>query len=261
MSTAIYALSIVEVVYFSLMVFPVLYLVKVYRKPFTLGWPLLVVFLALQITGAAIALNNGRDGPVSITGTIISGVGVSPQLLGTVGIAHRLAHLVGTLNTNKTRKQADIASIIFHIGVATAVPIYAIGQSGKAQTPPKKNAESLSKAGIVLLLVLWLIAAMAITWYSSKMLRARKERTARYRGLFLAVICSIVLLGIRIWYQTIATMTNDPKYSAIGGAAVYSGCLQFLPSALIVLVLVIGGFLCREDHNDSVRDENVENQG
>lgn len=253
MSTTAYTLSTVEVTYFSLMMLPTLFLTKVYWKPFTLGWPLLVIFLALQITGAAIALKNGKDGPISVTGTIISGVGVSPQLLGILGITHQLANLLGTLDTNQIRKRVDIASTIFHIGVITAVPIYAIGQSGKAQRPPKENAASLSKAGIVLLLILWLFAAMATTWYSIRMLRAQKERTTRYRALFLAVICSMALLGIRILYQTIATLTNDPKYSAIGGNAVYAGCLQFLPSALVVLVLVLGGLLSSKGHNEPVR--------
>lgn len=248
MSTPAFALSIIEVVYFSLMLLPVLYLTATYRKPFTLGWPLLATFLVLQITGAALVLRNGKDGPPSITGTIISGVGLSPQLLGTVGILHQCAHSSGTLNDSQTRKHVEIASAIFHVAVVTAIPIYAVGQSGRSRIPPNENAASLSKAGIVLLLFLWLLSAIISVWYSLRKLCGHQERASRYRGIFMAVMCSMGLLGIRILYQTVATLTDDPKYSAIGGSIAYVGCLQFLPSALVILVLVLGGFHSLKAH-------------
>lgn len=253
-----YVLAVIEVVYFSLMILPVLSLSAAYHKLFTLGWPLLVVFLVLQITGAALFFNNGKAGPPSITGAIISGVGLSPELLGIVGTLHQYAKLVGALDTKHIKTRVEIVSAVFHLGVATAVLVYAVGQSGKAQVPPKENAAALSKAGILLLLFPRLLAAMLTVWYSLTMLRSKAERVASYRRICLAVVCSMALLGIRIVCQTVVTLTNDPRYAAVGGDAVCDGCLQFLPSALVVLVLIPGGAFSVRAHKDAISPDSHE---
>lgn len=249
MPTPAFSLAIVEVVFFSLMVPPVLYVAWVHRRPQTLGWIFIFLFLVLQITGSAITLHAGTTGPLPITGAIITGVGLSPQLLGVLGVLHESAHLSGFLKYKNATKHLKIALTIYHIGVVTAVPIYAVGQSGMSQSPPKENSASLSKAGICLLLLLWLLLAVATVWHYSWALKSNASNgTNKLHTLLYTILGSTALIGVRVIYQTVATLSNTS--SSIRGNVAYIGGLQFLPSVLMVLVLTVGGVWSRPVHHN-----------
>lgn len=256
MTTPAFSLAIVEVIFFSLMVPPVLYVAWVHRRPQTMGWVYILLFLVLQTTGSAITLHAGTTGPPSITGAIITGIGLSPQLLGVLGVLHESAHLSGFLKYKNVTKQLKIALTIYHIGVVTAVPIYAVGQSGMSQRPPKDNSASLSKAGICLLLLLWLLLAIFAVWHSSWALRSNGSNgTNKHHMLLYAILGSTVLIGVRVIYQTVATLSGGS--SSIRGKVAFTGGLQFLPSALMVLVLTVGGVLSRPVHQNKRADSTV----
>jgi hypothetical protein len=256
MPTSAFSLAIVEVVFFSLMVPAVLYVAWEHRRPQTMGWAFILLFLVLQITGSAITVSAGTNGPPSITGAIVTGVGLSPQLLGVLGVLHESAHLSEFLKHKNITEHLKIALAIYHVGVVTAVPIYAVGQSGMSQMPPKENSASLSKAGICLLLVLWLVLAVAAIWHFSWSLRShRSDETNKQHGLSYAILGSIALVGVRVIYQTVATLSDSS--SSNHGNAAYLGGLQFLPSALMVLVLTVGGLLSRSAYKNERADSAV----
>ena len=249
MPTPALSLAIVEVVFYSLMVPPVLYVAWEHRRPQTMGWVFILLFLILQITGSAITLHAGTTGLSSTTGAIITGIGLSPQLLGVLGVLHECAHLSGFLKYKNDSKYLKVALAIYHVGVVTAVPVYAVGQSGTSQSPPKENSASLSKAGICLLLLLWLLLAVAAVWHSFWALKSNGSNGSNNLHMLLyAILGSTALIGVRVIYQTIATLSDTS--SSNHGNATYIGGLQFLPSALMVLVLMIGGVLSRLVHQN-----------
>ena len=238
MPTSSWDLALVELIYYIPTSIPLLYILWKHRRTGISGWLFLFAFIMLQAIGSGMTLSAGENGKPSTGSIIVSNVGLSPLILGICGIIHEWVNISGILSTKQAKKWAQVTVILYHLLVLSAIAIYAIGASDSFQRPPPEGAQALWKAGVVLLLSLW------IGLYAIFGLLVRKIGRHTSAALFWSIAISFTLLGIRIIYQCIATFDNsEPSFNPITGSVVFKVVLEFLPGALILLVMVTGGVM------------------
>ena len=181
------------------------------------------------------ALSAGENGTPSSTSIIITEIGLSPLMLGLAGVVHEWAKVCDVFKTKRKQQLAQIVLLLYHIGVATAIAIYAVGASNSFKQPPKPDSKGVEKAGIILLLLFWLAL------YAAFGLLTCKIGLHKLYTFFLALVVALVLLGIRVIYQTVATFGSSPSFNQVNGSIVFRVVLQFVPGALIILAMVTAG--------------------
>jgi len=67
---------------------PILYLTYAHGLRGLVGWVYLFIFCTLRVIGPAITISNQKKGSTSTAGPVISNIGLSPLLLGAIGILH-----------------------------------------------------------------------------------------------------------------------------------------------------------------------------
>ncbi len=81
-------LAIAQIAIYTFLVFPVLFAFVRHGIHGYIGWGYLFAFCTLRIIGSALKVHYDNEGIFSSTATIISSVGLSPLLLGVIGILH-----------------------------------------------------------------------------------------------------------------------------------------------------------------------------
>lgn len=237
-----WSLALAELIYYIPSTIPVLFLLWRHRRHF-LGWLFLFVFASLQIVGSGMTISAGENGTPSATAITLTSVGMSPLMLAIAGVIHEWVDLSGILKSANKRKWAWVAVVAYHMAVAGAIAIYALGSSNAsdpASDPAAvESGRTLSKAGVLLLLVLW-FALHGTLGLVAKTLRPEVP----CQGLFWSIVVSMVLLGVRLIYATVATFNNrEGVYNPITGSIALRVILEFLPGALILPALVFGGVM------------------
>ena len=129
-----------------------------------------------------------------------------------------------------------------HIAVITAIAIYASGASKHASDPSNDNANAEWRTGIILLLMLWIVLCLAFA------VLARKVPLSSSRALFWLILIALVLIGIRVIYQCVATFNkNQGSFNPVTGSIALRVIFQFLPGAFTLLALVGGGVMSIEE--------------
>lgn len=237
MASDTWTLALVTVIYYIPCTFGILYCLWRHRQVEILGWLFLFGFISLQVIGSGMTLSVGQNGTPSSTAIIITSVGLSSPMLGTAGIVHELAKLGWLVTRNRSKKVAWVLVLVYHMGVAGATAIYAVGTSNSCDPATAEKGKSLAKAGVILLLTLW-TALLAIFAVVSVKMGAKASR-----ALFWAVVISILLISIRIIYQWVATFSSNPVFNPVTGSIALRAVFQFLTGALALLVLIIGGVM------------------
>lgn len=232
-----WALALAELIYFIPSSIPVTYCLWKHRRTGLAGWTLLLAFVLLQLIGSGLTVSAGQHGKPSSTAIIITSVGLSPLMLGLAGVVHEWTKVAGMFSTKGAKKYAMAAILGYHVLVVGAIAIYAIGASDAFQQPPKSGGEGMFKAGIVLLLMLFLALCGVFGYF------ALKFGTKASRPLFWSITLSLLLLALRILYQVAATFSTNPALSPVDGDIAYKVVFQFLPGALILLAMVTGGVM------------------
>jgi hypothetical protein len=78
-------LAIIEIGIYVFLVNPVTYVLFKHGKKGILGWLSIQLFCFVRVIGNILIL---KDGTQSTTATIVNSIGLSPLLLGTIGILH-----------------------------------------------------------------------------------------------------------------------------------------------------------------------------
>jgi presenilin-like A22 family membrane protease len=126
--------------------------------------------------------------------------------------------------------------LAYHIAVMAAIAIYATGQSQASKPAQHSSGQPMAEAGILLLLILSLIMDAAFVTLIIK------GGTQPLKALLLAIVISLLLLKVRLIYQTIAVFLNyEQKFNPVTGSIALRAIFQFLPGAFILLALVTGG--------------------
>ncbi|WPH01690.1 Hypothetical protein R9X50_00454200 [Acrodontium crateriforme] len=249
MPSSSFALAITELVYYLSSTLPLLYCLYSHRQTGLTGWLFLFLFTALQIIGSALSLSAGPNGTPSTISTIITGVGLSPLLLGIAGLIHEWANLAGVTRTPAAKKKAMIFALLFHVVVITAIAVYAIGLSNEASNPAKAEAKPLAETGVVLLLISWGTVVLVFGLIASKI------GTRIARPLVWGLIFSLIVLGIRIIYACVSIFSNVRAMNSVTGSITLKVVFQFLPGAVIIAAMTAAGVMT--SHVEQISDEKV----
>ncbi len=184
-------------------------------------------------------LRAGQHGTPSSTAIIIGSVGLSPLMLGLAGVIHEWAIICGSLSSKRAKKWAWFVVLLYHVLVMSAIVLYAIGMSESYAPATASSGKTLARIGIILLTLLWL--AMCGTF---ALLVARNQRSNNCRPLVLSVAVALVILGVRLVYQCVAVfLLGDPVVNPLTGSVALKAVFEFMPGALAILAMVIGGVL------------------
>lgn len=137
------------------------------------------------------------------------------------------------------RKKGWVVMILYHLIVVTGVALYAVGRSKSASVPPEREGKILGEAGVMILLLAWIVLAGACWWISSRQVDRKKD----CRALMLAVQISAGLLGIRMVFACVATFSSARVFDVEGGSITLKVAFEFLIGVVIVAVLIAGGVL------------------
>lgn len=230
-------LALAELIFYVPTALPLLFCMWRHGRDGLVGWVFLTGFVALQLAGSGMTLGAGQHGTPSTTAVIITEIGLSPLLLGIAGLIHEWVLSSHLASKAEFDKQAWLVTLIYHVLVVGAVVLYAIGASGASHQPPTKNSKTLWEVGIVLLALLWL-AQCAVFGLLARTLLAKGPKTLAW-----TIGISLALFSIRIIYQVVATVATTPSFNPVTGSIVFRAVLEFVPSALIVFVCIVGGVL------------------
>lgn len=82
------ALLVATLVIYAIFIQPILYCLWKHGGPGLLGWLALQVFCAIRIVGSALQIQDEKSGTGSTSTLVIANIGLSPMILGVVGVLH-----------------------------------------------------------------------------------------------------------------------------------------------------------------------------
>lgn len=176
---------------------------------------------------------------MTATAAILTGVGISPLLLGTAGILHEIADGIASKPKAKSEKKKGVVLVLFyHIFVVTGVALYAVGKRKTASIPPEPDGKVLGEVGVIILLTAWIILA-GVCLLISRNMNGKRE----WRPLIIAVQVSVILLGVRLVYACVATFSTARVFDVVGGSIALKIVFEFLIGAVVIAGLITGGVL------------------
>lgn len=229
-------LALIELIYFIPSTIPLLYILYSHRHAGSTGWIFFLLFIALQCAGSGMIVSAGQNGTPSSTAIIIVQVGLSTLILGIAGVVHEVLMLSRLAKGQSLQRVVRVVHVVFHLAVLGAVAIYAVGASGQYQRPPQENAQSLYRAGVMLLLVLFI--ALCVTFMAFVF---KAHGTYTPKPLIWSIGKSLLLLTIRIIYSVVSAFNKSPNFNPVTGSIAYQAALVFLPGALVVAAMITGG--------------------
>lgn len=233
-----YILSLTTLIYYAPCAPLLLYILWTHRHTGISGWKFFFLFTALQCTGAGLAVGSGANGTPSATSIILTQVGLSPLILGLEGVVYEYFKLSHPVEEN-VRKTARWLHIFFILAVMGAVAFYAAGAVELYGKNPPSSALAEVQAGATCLLAFFLALCAtfgAVAW------RTRETQTAR--PLMWSVTVSLALLAIRVVFSTVSAFDHgNPAFNPVTGSIAYQNALEFVPGALIIAVMAVGGLM------------------
>lgn len=167
---------------YAIMIIPVLYLLVKHGRPGIMGWLYFAAFCMLRILGGALALSGSESA------TIIGNIGLSPLLLAACGILHesyvdrahkpmdhsptklmltRRPHCRNRLRRSENPKLEWPLVMTFHLLIAGATAILAVGASALQDSSPTPSDLKKVQVGIAILAAGWaiLLGWTAQSWF------------------------------------------------------------------------------------------------
>ncbi|OAP58802.1 hypothetical protein AYL99_06099 [Fonsecaea erecta] len=198
-----------------------------------------VAFEVLRIVAAGIQIGDHNSPHPSISGTIVSSVGLSPLLLATAGFLALLKGYYATSNRNDAATLIEEAGI--HVGAISGIALLATGGAklgGDHNTQSDINtAYTLLKTGAIILLLTWIAVFLLCAHLCLKL---HKQRAAG----FLMVLAS-VFIGVRAIYSVVYAFDHARSLSPFTGSFAVKFVLIFLVQLISILFLLAVAFVTR----------------
>lgn len=149
-------LAAAELAIYLLLIIPCAHALYTHGKHGLVGWFFIVAFCSLRIIGSALQINNEKKNATSEATQIISGVGLSPLILGVLGVLAEANHYLQEYRSWLLRWPAEAA---LHLIVGAGLALVVVGI---------KDGKALAKVGYVLFVAVWvaLLVLTVLAWRS-----------------------------------------------------------------------------------------------
>lgn len=149
-------LAAAELAIYLLLITPCAHAFYTHGKHGLVGWFFIVAFCSLRIIGSALQINNEKKNATSEATQIISGVGLSPLILGVLGVLAEANHYLQEYRSWLLRWPAEAA---LHLIVGAGLALVVVGI---------KDGKALAKVGYVLFVAVWvaLLVLTVLAWRS-----------------------------------------------------------------------------------------------
>lgn len=145
-----------ELAIYLLLIIPCAYALYMHGRHGLLGWFFIVAFCSLRIIGSILEISNEKKQSKSKSTQIISGVGLSPLILGVLGVLAEANHYLQERRSWFLRWPAELA---LHLTVGAGLALVVVGI---------KDGKALAKVGYVLFVGVWIavLGLTALAWRS-----------------------------------------------------------------------------------------------
>ncbi|MCJ1310020.1 hypothetical protein MMC25_003681 [Agyrium rufum] len=208
------------------------------------GWIFLVLLAIIRIAGAGLTLYTDNETNPSktllTTADILASVGLSPLLGAMLGLISR-AHT--TMLDGRGLKQLVFRILGLLSTVALILAIIGGIDASKDDTTDQKNGKDLTKAGILLFVLAYLLqsALTLFTWTKARYL------VPEGRNFLIAVTLSIPFLAVRFIYSLLGEFdTSTTTFSPLTGNVLVQGLMSALPEFATVIIYLVAGFLTQK---------------
>ncbi|KAJ6783047.1 hypothetical protein PWT90_01869 [Aphanocladium album] len=230
---------------YAVLIIPTLYLLVKHGKAGLLGWFYFTAFCMLRILGGALALSGSKSA------TIIANVGLSPLLLAASGILHES----NTLRQSGDAKLEWAVVVGFHVLIAGATAILAVGASALQSSSPMPSDLTKVKVGITILTIGWVIlVGWSVLSWIRRSNSQRPETSRAGRKLLIGVAIASIFIGVRVLYTLAAFVSQKRSLSPATGTLAVRVVLVLLPELAASIVMLAYGWITR----DAVRSRAVE---
>ncbi|KIM98602.1 hypothetical protein OIDMADRAFT_31384 [Oidiodendron maius Zn] len=236
-------ISIVQLAFFSVAIWPAFYCLIKHGKHGLLGWIFICLFCTIRIVGAGIIIGDeSGDKPLSEGGLILSAVAIAPLVISVGGIAHESYN---SLKDHRSILFGSIPHVLVHLGCMGAIALLVIGytkfETASSTANDMKTGLDIIRVGGVILLVVW-VGIAVITMVS--LLYPRKLYGERQ--LIRGVVVGLIALLIRILYTLLGSLINSTSFNPkTGGTVAEKIVLDVLPEIVLVFALIAAGIASR----------------
>ncbi|KAM3465120.1 hypothetical protein NHJ6243_001919 [Beauveria neobassiana] len=186
------------------------------------------------------------------TATIITNVKMLPLILGASSILH---------SSNSLRKVGGAklewsVMFAFHILIAGATTILAVGTPDLQSSSPLPSELKMGKAGIALLTIGWkfLIGWTVNSWFRrGNTLHAEASRAGR--KILIGVAPTLVFIGTRVLHTLVALVSQNKSLNPVTGTLAVRVVLVFLPEQSAALTLLGCFWIARNGKKAESTDE------
>lgn len=254
-------LSIAELVCYTPALFCSVFLCIRHGFALYKGWIYLLLFSLVRISGASVELATiaaPTDIPLLTTAVLLSSIGLSPLLLTTLGLLHRVCKSI-----NKEQPTIINARLIrlLRIPIVIGLVLVIIGSDNSASYVQKHGTYPIqieTKIGIIIIVAVF----AAIVTITALFMSQRSNAEPGERRLIYAIVASIPSILVRLLYVLLIFFSNIQIFSILHGSVVALGCMAIMQELIVVIIYIgVGLTLPRRVKEPELRGGEVGEDG
>ncbi|KAJ4366959.1 hypothetical protein N0V83_007489 [Neocucurbitaria cava] len=204
------------------------------------GWIYTLILCTVRIAGAIcqfLSHNNSHSEGLIRATVIIDSIGLSPLLLATLGLLHRLVSFINAKSTPTiTLKHIRILQLLIMVSLILSI---VGGTSSTTQPNGTVQAATTSKVGTILYIVAF--AGLVFVYFvsASKLsIVPNKERRVS-----IAIVVALPLILIRLIYSACAVFSHSHVFSLATGSMVVRALMAIIEEFIVVAIYIALSFM------------------
>lgn len=216
-----------------------------------LGWIFLTFLALIRLIGNSeeIAANAQHSNGLFIAAAVLNGLGLGPLLLAMIGMLKRVEQAVSRTRVNANRSLLQVAPARFlnlsRIALLVALILAAVGSAKLYSSDRSEHSQgiTLARAGIVILLVLFLGLVGVTTVFASSIFRGREPVNIGERRILYAVIASVPFLAVRLLYSLLVFFDTTSSTFTLRGGNIWVRSFMSVAEEWITVILYLAAGL------------------
>ncbi|KAG0649002.1 hypothetical protein D0Z07_5006 [Hyphodiscus hymeniophilus] len=253
MANGTHTLYVITLIIFGALGLPTLFILWRHGRHGILGWFYLQLLCLITVIGAIVELKAIANNTTKSTGVvIINSVGLSPLLLAALGIMHEARR---ARNKDLRKKLEWFLVISMHILVSLGLIVMIIGIVKVEDKKEAPNTSHVIKFGLLVVFICWLTLCAWALWSLKGHPRTDPMFYANGTALLKGVLISLPFIGMRLIYGILSFVLKSQSFANSLGWRIF---LDVIPSAVVVTVLVIVGFITRNMWRERAPENKIE---